>query len=283
MKIDNFFWFLKKPLDEREHHLYGLAYSRAFTFVMMVLAALFVVTARFDFVVPSHVLFFGTFLLLMASHVVGWFTLKNQDISEEKQPTGKSPIWLLYTLPLIVGLYTVLVVFIFSRITDVIQLTIVGASLMYVLLMAYSFVVAQSQPLYFRLILSILWPMFTLFFVTSKQYSKSKLKASLASIGYNIILGLGFVTMVLLLRLFVFSPFYSGTAYFEPAIKNEQYLVINKMAKKDFEAGDFIVYRADRGYVLAKVIDQKDEMVQVEASTGITIINKAQVSGKIIQ
>lgn len=284
MKVKNFFWFLKKPTDERENVIYNLAYSRAFKFIMFALAIIFIVSAKADFDFPTYLIFFVTLLLLVLTHMIGWATLKNEDLSsDEASISTKKPLWLLYVVPGIFIVYATVVVFLFSQNDYILKLFVLGFGLMQLLLIIYSFVITKRMPVYIRVLLSVLYPLFAIFLVTSKNYNKSKIKAIAESIGYNLILA--FISLVLVLgsRMFIFTPFYSATDYFEPDLKKGQYMIVNQVSKK-FYAGEYVVYKnQENRFVIGKVKGVAGNTLQLETSAGEVNVESNKVLGKIFR
>ncbi len=284
MKAQNFFWFLNKPTDERENEIYNLAYSRAFKFIMLALAVIFILSAKADLNFPTYLIFFVTFLLLVVTHVIGWATLKNEDLSDEDESIpGKKPLWLLYVIPGVLIIYGIAVMFLFSEFDSIIKLLVLGFGLMQLLLIEYSFVLTKKMPLYVRLILSVLYPLFAIFLVTSKNYNKSKIKAILESIGYNVILAIISIVLVFGARMFVFTPFYNATDYFEPELKKGEYMIVNRIFK-EFYAGEYVVYKnQENRFVIGRIKSVSDNTLNLETTAGDISVEDGQVLGKIFR
>ncbi len=285
MKMKNILWFLHKPSDERESMLYSIAYSRSFKFIMFVLVLLFIVFSRANTSIPGYIIFFVLLLLLITTHLVGWSTFVNEDdLSDESiQKQTKTPLWLIAAWPAAFVAYALIIVFLFPKTMDVIQLFIVCFSLEYILLVAYSLKVSRQMPFYIRALLSVLQPVFTIFFATSKRYYRNKFLAALESIGYVAVMGAVLALTVLFMRMFIFVPFYSSTDYFAPHITKGQYMIIKRVSK-DLSPGAYIIFRnEEKRPIIGKIINYNSPLLDVEIGSGTVRIDKKQVVGSVFR
>lgn len=284
MPSNNFFWFLQKPLDERERTIFYRAYTVSYSFVMVILALLFVVLGFLETAIPSSVIVFAVFLIIMGAHIAGWMALRQEDIGSGAKISRSviRPAWILL-FPLMFGLYIITVIFLFPSNTEqIISLGILGASILHVLLALYTFLLSKSLPLYARILLSFLFPVFTFFFLNSSHFPQRKLRAGVHAVVMNLAYSVAFGIVLLLIRFFLFTPFYSKTDYFDPIIHKDQYLIINKLAK-DYSPDDYVVINYNGKILITKIISLHENSVRVETSNGELTVDKNTFIGKVLK
>ncbi len=278
--MKNFFWFIHRPADEREQHLFNLAYQRALGTLWLGLSFIVVLLWVLPLAPSNNYLLIITSFLLLASYVSGWLTIRKEDLSflrEEEKNLKASSFILAIIIVLTLGTFYMYSLFDYPTKYIAIAGFMTFVPLQ-IILTVWSWLSTRFWNKHVRILISVIFPIWGIAFAYYKNWSLTK-KIAIAAF-YNILPFIIVFMWAIGLKSFIGEKVLVGTTIFEPSLKKGEIVMINKK-DKNYLPKDIIVIKDEKGLILGEILDLTEDFLTIKTSEGIKEVKLTDILGKI--
>ena len=207
----------------------------------VIFAGLFILLA-----ISTHVTFtttgiIGLIVVLLAVWLFNWFVhwqekqLPNvhSAVSDDIRELGQRWWLLFFTIT------SVTLVLIVMNPEAYVRLFLPYVTFCYIYLVVTAWRLSKGLALYWRLPLVIIFQLPTIIWFTSSAHSKIVKWASV--VGFSLAIKVGWLTILILLLVFVSAPYYVSTTAFAPDLSARSIVMVNYVQPQP-QTGDFVVY-----------------------------------------
>lgn len=281
--MKNLLWFLHKPTDEREHMLYKKAYERILSFIAIVflLALVGFMFAPVDTTVPAVVIEFTLWTLFVISVLIGWSAVRDEELDADV-PRKKIKLWtLLAVIAIVVANFIVITLI---NPTLFFPAGVITMFLIHIVFVVFAWNATRGIVLTFRLLLSLVFPLFTLVFLTSdvKNPIGRVIASIIMTISLYIILIVSMAMMIGTIQGTVVTPVYISTNHFEPELKKDDVVYVD-MRIKEYAVNDYMMFIDPEGKLrIGKVVMVENNIIKVDTSAGKMEVSEDDRRGKLL-
>jgi hypothetical protein len=281
--MKNFFWFMHKPVDEREEALYGKAYRRALSVLWTGLAIILIVGGTYVTNRDKDIYIFNTntakIILLVLSYLSGWLLLRKEELSYSQTSDPLAPrfskrfwFWLA-----VINAAVLLVMFINPK-TYIVDIFVLVFGY-FILLINWSWRTTRKFSAHVRILLTVFVPFIAIPLGLSQGKSLGRKVASVISFALGLV-ALPLI-VIALVRLFIVFPVIINTTAFQPDLKQGTYMLVDKTARK-YSQNDYAVVKDKNELLVVQVVAVNPDNLTVKTSSDQRTIPKNGVEGKII-
>lgn len=275
-------WFLHKPADERERSLYYHAYSRVLSFMSgaLVIGLIVFSLADIGLSIPGFVLKAILWIVAIGSIFAGWSVLKKEDLDAiPRVQVGGKKIFLTVAIIELIFMFVVFLspsLFVLSG--------IITLFVMHIALTVFAWKYLKDALLPFRILLSVLFPVFALTLISSKETSEIKrsIKAIAETLIIYMVFGFSMFFVMALLRGGVVTPVYINSDFFAPTLHKGEVVYADAREKNTYP-GDYIFFIGEDGRPrIGKQTEYNEDHIVAETASGTMQIGYDDLRGKIM-
>ncbi len=288
--MNNLFWFLHKPVDERERLLYLRAYQRVLGFWSLLLLVGFVLFSvpvfGKELTLRPKMIALGIELLLYISVIVGWTALRKDELEIQTAPEKevRPKISTLVATYLLILVNTVLVLRLFPQYyLFILFIAVFGGWAIYIL---YAWRASRHMLLPIRILLCCTVPIIVLVYVHMSHRTSVVVRVIKSLLVSWVLLFVIAISSAVGITLGGTSSYYIQTDHFAPDVP-KQSRVFATRSFQELVPGDYVIYlhyQDESGRpTLGKVLSQEGEEITIEHSTGEETVSVERIIAKVIE